>query len=291
MPELPEVETVVRGLGKLLPRQTIKTVEVLSAKSFLKATGLTEKPAAIEGLKIRSLSRRGKGIIIHLTRDYCLLIHLKMTGQLVYIEKDAKKRLNYGHPDANFLESMPSSHTRVFLRLTNGVLYFNDQRRFGYVKLTREELLDSDPFIKRLGIEPLSLEFNSKFLAGLARRRARSNIKATLLDQSGVVGVGNIYADEALFDAKVQPTRLGDSLSPTEITRLTKSVKKVIALGIKYSGTSLTHYKTGEGAQGKMQNHLKVYGRTGLPCTVCKTPIKKIRTAGRGTHYCPSCQK
>lgn len=289
MPELPEVETVVRGLGKLLPGQTIKEVEIRSAKSFIASKELPPT-TAITGLKIISLSRRGKGIIIHLSKGYCLLIHLKMTGQLIYIGRGSKDRLNYGHPDANFIASMPSSHTRVFLTLTKGTLYFNDQRKFGYVKLTHEDLLDNDPFLRKLGVEPLSSSFSAAFLSTLAKRRGGSNIKSILLDQSGVVGVGNIYADEALFDAKVRPTRLGKSLTEEEISNLVKAVKKVLTLGIKHSGTSMSHYKTGEGAMGKMQDYLKMYGRRDLPCPVCKNPIHKIRTAGRGTHFCPTCQ-
>ena len=289
MPELPEVETVVRGLSRLLPGQTIKDIEIIMPRSFLWNPDI--KPTEILGLRVLSLSRRGKGIIINLTKGYSLLIHLKMTGQLIYIGKTAKSRLNYGHPDANFLASMPSKHTRVYLTLSKGTLYFNDQRLFGWVKATRADQLDQDPFIKKLGPEPFSKEFTPAYLSSLIKRRGRSNIKAIILDQSGVVGVGNIYADEALFDAKIKPTRLGKSLTETEINRLFKSIQKVLALGIRYLGTSLSHYKTGEGAMGKMQNHLKVYGRKGQHCLVCGSPIKKIRIAGRGTHYCSTCQR
>lgn len=288
MPELPEVETVVRGLGQYLPGQTIKNVEIIVSRSFLWSTSLPN-PNVIMGLKVLSLSRRGKGIIIHLSKGYCLLIHLKMTGQLIYVDKSA--RLNFGHPDANFITSMPSRHTRVWFQLSKGKLYFNDQRLFGWVKLTHEDLLDQDPFLKKLGPEPFTEEFNPEMLYSTTQRRPKATIKSIILDQSVVTGVGNIYADEALFLAGIRPTRTGASITKPEATKLTKAIKDVLKKGIKYSGTSMSHYRTGEGAQGKMQNYLNMYGRKDLPCPTCGKPIHKIRVAGRGTHFCPNCQK
>jgi formamidopyrimidine-DNA glycosylase len=289
MPELPEVETVVRGLSKHLPGQTIKQVEILSAKSFLWSAKLKD-PSVISGLKILSLSRRGKGIVIQLTKGYCLLIHLKMTGQLIYIDK-TQRRLNYGHPDQNFLDSMPSRHTRAYLTLSKGTLYFNDQRRFGWIKLTREEWLDDDPFLKKLGVEPLSKKFSLAHFSALLTRRSKSTIKAVLLDQTGVVGVGNIYADEILFDSKIRPTRLAQALTPKEIASLFASIPRILKLGIKHSGTSINTYKTPSGSPGQMQNYLMAYEQDKKPCKVCGGKIQKIRVAGRGTHYCPHCQK
>lgn len=297
MPELPEVETVVRGLNQHLVGQTIKNIEILKPRSFLVEKEILptrlgkqvqDGESLLVGLKVLSLSRRGKGILIHLSQNYCLLIHLKMTGQLVYVDKSA--RLNFGHPDPNFISTMPSRHTRVWFQLSKGKLYFNDQRLFGYIKLTTEDLLADDPFIKRLGVEPLTPDFTPTFLRDLTQRRGGSNIKSILLDQSGVVGVGNIYADEALYLAKIQPTRLGRSLTDTEISALAKAIKQVLTLGIKHSGTSISHYKTGEGATGQMQNYLNMYGRKDEPCPSCGSPIVKTRVAGRGTHYCPTCQ-
>ena len=194
-------------------------------------------------------------------------------------------------PDSNFLASMPSPHTRVFFPLTKGTLYFNDQRKFGYVKLTREELLPTDPFLRKLGPEPLGPEFTNDILWSAIQRRPRATIKSIILDQSVVVGVGNIYADEALFLAGILPTRQGNQITKPESDRLTSAIKKILLLGIKHSGTSISHYKTSTGATGKMQNHLKVYSRKGAPCPACKNPIQKTRTAGRGTHFCPICQK
>jgi len=289
MPELPEVETVVRGLSKYLPGQTIKQVEILSAKSFLWTVKL-KSPSVIYGLKILSLSRRGKSVIVHLSNGYCLLIHLKMTGQLIYVGKTTK-RLNYGHPDQNFLDQMPSRHTRVYFTLTQGTLYFNDMRRFGWVKLTREERLDEDPFLKHLGPEPLSKDFSSTYLSALIQRHPKSNIKSLLLNQSNLVGIGNIYADEILFDARIRPARTASSLTREEISALSTSILKILKLGIKHSGTSINTYKTPKGSPGRMQNYLMAYEQDKKPCKVCHGLIKKIRIAGRGTHFCPICQK
>ena len=294
MPELPEVETVVRGLGQYLPGQTIKDVEILKPRSFLIDEEIP-RPArddispVIKGLKILSLSRRGKGIIIHLTKGFCLLIHLKMTGQLIYVDKTA--RLNFGHPDANFISTMPSRHTRVWFTLSSGKLYFNDQRLFGWVKLTREDLLDQDPFLSKLGPEPFDAAFTPELLHTITQRRPKATIKSIIMDQAVVTGVGNIYADEALYLARIQPTRPGADITQAEAATLTKAIQDVLKKGIKYSGTSMSHYRTGEGATGKMQNYLNMYGRKDQPCPSCGNPIHKIRVAGRGTHYCPTCQR
>lgn len=336
MPELPEVETVIRGLSKHLPNQTIKSLTAPAwpnnkhKRSLLLHSGLTESNA--EGHKITSLERRGKGIIINLDNGLSFLIHLKMTGQLIYIpslvipeparpgkaeghagstlgvkagiqKEKPETRLNFGHPDDNFLASMPSKHTRVIFELTpphspadqlthsSNFLYFNDQRLFGWVKLLPTTEVFNDPFIAKLGPEPLTKDFNTDLLWATLKRRPNSNIKSIILDQSVTSGVGNIYADESLFTAGIRPTRLAKNISKPEADKLVTTIKDALSLGIKYSGTSISHYKTGEGATGQMQNHLNMYGRTDQPCPSCKNLVHKIRVAGRGTHYCPTCQK
>ncbi len=308
MPELPEVETVVRGLSRHIVGQKIKHVEILSAKSFLwnpkltkskKVGGKTAYPIPQEILRrtIKKISRRGKGIIIDLDKGYSILIHLKMTGQLIYIPKDKKpgrttggKRLNYGHPDKNFSQAMPSKHTRVWFELSKGNLYFNDQRRFGWVKLTPTQDVFKDKFFAKLGLEPFDKKFTPPFLWSAIQRHPKANIKAIILDQSLITGIGNIYSDEALFYARLKPTRLGRSITKPEVTKLYAAIKKVLEKGIKYSGTSINTHRTPEGSMGKMQNYLAVYEREGQPCRSCKGIITKIRVAGRGTHYCPMCQ-
>ncbi|MBU1083330.1 bifunctional DNA-formamidopyrimidine glycosylase/DNA-(apurinic or apyrimidinic site) lyase [Patescibacteria group bacterium] len=288
MPELPEVETVVRGLGKHLIGQAIKDIDIRNKDSYKTTT------REIKGLKVTKISRRGKGVIINLSKNVSLLIHLKMTGQLIYMptkEQALKKRLNFGHPTNDFTGEMPSKHTRIIFHLSGGTLYFNDQRKFGWVKLLPTEKTNEDSFIKNLGIEPFSKEFTTEFLWSVIKRRPKSNIKATLLDQSVVVGVGNIYASEILFSAGVNPHKKNNQLNKEETKRIVAGTKQVLKKGIKYSGTSILNYRTPEGSQGKMQNHLMVYSRDKLPCRTCKTIIKKTQLDSRGTYCCPKCQR
>jgi len=307
MPELPEVETVVRGLSRHIVGQKINHVEIKNARSFLWSTKV--KPTAVLGHTVKSVSRRGKGIIINLSKDYSLLIHLKMTGQLIYIPslrggkptkqsrlpryaRNDKGRLNFGHPDKNFEEEMPSKHTRVWLELSKGTLYFNDQRKFGWVKVTATKDIPQDKFIKTLGIEPFDKKFTSAFLWDAIQHRPRSNIKAVISDQKVVAGLGNIYSDEALFYSHLRPTRLGKTITKPETTKLHSAIQKVLRLGIKHSGTSIANYKDAEGLPGNMQKYLAVYDRKGLPCHgTCKGKVEKIRLNGRGTHFCPACQE
>lgn len=284
MPELPEVETVVRGLSHRIVGQKIKHLHVLAKTSF-KGTSTNAN-----GLTIKTISRRGKGIIIELSKDQTILVHLKMTGQLIYIPVGKSERLNYGHPDKNFTESMPSKHTRVWFELTHGNLYFNDQRRFGWVKLVATHDAPKDKFFAGLGIEPFDKNFTADFLSQAILRRPKSNIKAIILDQTLVTGIGNIYSDEALFYAGIKPTRLGRSITKADATKLVGAIKKVLGKGIKHMGTSVNTHRTPEGSMGQMQNYLATYDRKDQPCRKCKTPIVKIRVASRGTHYCPTCQ-
>ncbi|MFA5270010.1 MAG: bifunctional DNA-formamidopyrimidine glycosylase/DNA-(apurinic or apyrimidinic site) lyase [Patescibacteria group bacterium] len=303
MPELPEVETVVRGLSRHIVGQKIKHIHI-PAKTSFKGTA-----KMAEGLKIKKITRRGKGIIIDLAKDQTILVHLKMTGQLIYVPslrggkptkqsglpryaRNDEKRLNYGHPTDDFTNTMPSKHTRVWFELSKGNLYFNDQRRFGWVKSVATKDALKDKFFAGLGVEPFDTKFTPAFLYVAIQRRPKSNIKAIILDQSLVTGIGNIYSDEALFYARIRPTRLGRSITKPDSTRLVGAIKKVLTKGIKYSGTSINTHRTPEGSMGRMQGYLAVYDRKGLPCRgTCKGKVEKIRLNGRGTHFCPSCQK
>jgi formamidopyrimidine-DNA glycosylase len=288
MPELPEVETVVRGLGKILPGQKIKKITSLHQKSLLVWPGFEAKD--FEGVTVKELARRGKGIIITLSHDKTILIHLKMTGQLIYVDKT--HRLNYGHPTNDFAASMPVKHTRVIFETTKGILYFNDQRLFGWVKLLPSSQAAQDPFFLKLGPEPLTKDFDTEVLWKAVSRRPKSPIKGIILDQSVVAGVGNIYADEALFLAKIHPARRGAAVTRKESDELTQAIKDVLTKGIKYRGTSITHHRTPKGSQGQMQDHLKVYQQTGKPCPdKCGGIVHRTVVAGRGTHFCPKCQK
>lgn len=295
MPELPEVETIKRGLEKLVIGQKIKRVEVLWSKSFDEIR--TEVNLKVVGRKIGSLARRAKVLVIKLDQSqpfessYALLIHLKMTGQLVLVRSDGE-RFAGGHPTESMERSLPDSSTRVIFTFESGdKLFFNDQRKFGWIKLVEGRAVKDDGLIKRLGPEPLSTNFTAAGLAGVVGRHRRAPIKAIILDQSTVSGIGNIYADESLHLARIHPARPGSSLSRAEIKRLHGAIKTIIELGIEHGGTSFTSYVNALGQKGDYLQQARVFRRQGQPCGVCGTVIEKIRVAGRGTHVCPQCQK
>ena len=322
MPELPEVETVVRGLTRYIVGQRIKDIKILNKKSFIVTPRLRPPRARLRSgnnLKIQKIDRRGKAVIITLSKGLSLLIHLKMTGQLIYlptgrqvspssrhaefisasprkilkrVQDDGKgKRLNFGHPTSDFATEMPSSHTRVIFELSKGTLYFNDQRKFGWVKLVQTKDVEKDKFISKLGVEPLSKSFTADVLWQAIQRHPNSPIKSTIMDQSLVTGVGNIYSDEALFVAGIRPDRKGKTITKPESKKLASAIKKVLELGIKHAGTSIANYKNAEGLPGRMQNYLKVYGRKNLVCPHKCGTIKSIRIGGRSAHFCSLCQK
>lgn len=289
MPELPEVETIKRGLEKGLKGQLISDIKISWAKSFPHSAGEIKK--SVIGSRLAGIERRAKVLILNLSNSFSLLVHLKMTGQLVWV-KSSGKRLVGGHPTPSMVHELPDKSTRVIFEFKSGdKLFFNDQRKFGWIKLVPSEEVMSDNLVKRLGPEPLTPAFSFEVLASSLKRRARSPIKPVILDQSVVSGVGNIYADESLHLAKIHPLRLAGSLKPAEVKRLHQAIKDIIKLGIAHGGTSFTHYVTIMGGKGDYINHTRVFRRQGQPCLVCGTEIKKIRVAGRGTHLCPKCQK
>jgi formamidopyrimidine-DNA glycosylase len=289
MPELPEVETIRRGLELGLTGQKISAVEVLWAKSFPAPPDLIQQ--IVVGSTVKHLGRRAKVLMVELDNHYSLLFHLKMTGQMV-LEKADGERFAGGHPTKSMQDSLPDSSTKVIFSLTSGDrLYFNDFRKFGWIKLVPTNEIEQDPLVARLGPEPLSNDFT---LEGLRRQLARhkgSAVKPTILDQSTVSGIGNIYADESLHLAKIHPLRLAGSLTPAESKRLYEAIKVIIALGIEHGGTSFAVYVNALGGKGDYLDHARVFRRQGQPCPVCGTTIVKIRVAGRGTHFCPKCQK
>lgn len=270
MPELPEVETVVRGLRAPLIGRRISNMWHDWAPS-IHSPGAAEFAARIRGQTVRAVNRRGKYILIELEHD-TLLAHLKMSGRL-YVA-DAKST------------NEADRWVHVRFDLDNGQqLRFSDVRKFGRVYLTQ----DLASLLGHLGPEPLSDEFSlAGFRAGLSGRKRA--IKAMLLDQEFVAGVGNIYADEALFQAGIHPAAAAKSLKDEETARLRQTIRDALRVGIKHEGASINWYRKPDGQKGESQNHFYVYGRTGLPCRQCGTAINKIRVAQRGTHFCPQCQ-
>ncbi|MDO4978874.1 MAG: bifunctional DNA-formamidopyrimidine glycosylase/DNA-(apurinic or apyrimidinic site) lyase [Candidatus Saccharibacteria bacterium] len=282
MPELPEVETIKRGLSKFIVEKTIVKTEILCEKSFVGPVELTE------GQKIVGITRRGKALLIELANGITMMIHLRMTGQLIYRGEESYAG---GHPSENFVAELPNKQTRVIFEFNDGThLYFNDQRKFGFVKLIPNSEIDDDPFIAKLAPEPWDMPLE-QFTTNLNRHK-NSCIKATILDQSVIAGVGNIYADEALFATKIHPERLSGSLTEPEIKNLLANIAKVMDASINSGGSTMATYVRADGTRGDyLEKFAQVFRREGEPCPCCGTEIKKIRVAGRGTHICPECQR
>lgn len=280
MPELPEVETIRRGLAKFIMHQTVAKIEVLCVKSF------QGDIAKVEGNHVVALRRFGKALIIDLDNHVSLMIHLRMTGQLIY---DGKERYAAGHPSENFLANLPNKQTRVVITLNNGILFFNDQRKFGFIKIIPTDQVQKDSFIKKLAPEPWDLTAE-EFYARL-QKHPKSCIKATILDQSIICGLGNIYADESLFAAGIHPERKSGSLTTDEAAALLESARKVMDDSINSGGSTMATYVKADGTRGDyLEKFAQVFRKEGQPCPKCGRKIAKIRVAGRGTHICVHCQ-
>lgn len=289
MPELPEVETVKRGLGQLIVGKKIIDVTTDTPKSFPNSAADIE--TFLLGASVKQLHRRGKAIITDLDSDYSLVTHLKMTGQLVFRDpSDARRNYGAGHPTDSLIGELPDRSTRVVFEFVDKTkLFFNDQRKFGWIKLLPTAEVGALSFIQKLGPEPLENWPLEQFIARI-RRRAKSSIKAAILDQSVVAGVGNIYADESLFLAQIHPEALVGQLADQQLASLHGAIRQVLQKSIDEGGSSSRNYVDAEGRRGNYLDSAYVYGRAGQPCRVCGSPISKIRVAGRGTHFCPVCQ-
>ncbi|MDB5181552.1 MAG: mutM [Candidatus Saccharibacteria bacterium] len=287
MPELPEVETVRRGLSRLLEGLVITEVSHDNPKSFPNAEA--DVRSFLIGAEIVEVTRRAKVLLIELSTKYSLIIHLKMTGQLVY---RGDTNFGAGHPNDSLVGELPDKSTRVTFTLSNGAhLYFNDQRKFGWVRLVPTAEIPMIDFFKRVGPEPLSDDFTWQIMKERLQRRKNTNIKAALLDQSVIAGVGNIYADESLWGAKIHPSILVKNVTDAKIKALHKALRDVLRLSIDKGGSTDKHYVDAEGKRGKYLTFANVFRREGQPCPRCGTIIEKSRVAGRGTHTCPHCQK
>jgi formamidopyrimidine-DNA glycosylase len=271
MPELPEVETIVADLRPRLVGHTIRDVEV-GWPGAIGGLSPNEFASRLRGKRITDVGRRGKNILFWLSADEVLLLHLRMSGRLWLTE-------------ASELEPR---FQRVAIELDDGrKLRFADLRKFGRLSLVPAS--EVAHLIDRLGPEPLGAEFTAEgFVRMLSSRRAQ--VKALLLDQSFVAGVGNIYADEALFAARIHPHRIAATLTKEEATRLHGALQAVLGQSIRNRGTTFSDYRDGRGRPGQNQDWLKVYRRTALPCPECGTPVQRLRFGGRGSHICPQCQ-
>lgn len=290
MPELPEVETVRRGLFELIIGKTIAAETHDTEKSFPNAASDVEQ--FLIGATVTDVRRRAKVLMIDLSTDYSLLIHLKMTGQLVFVGVKPEDRFGAGHPSDSLIGVLPDKSTRVTLTFTDGTtLFFNDQRKFGWMRLMPTIEIPNIDFMRKVGPEPLSDEFTAQDFIQRLARRPKTNSKAALLDQSVIAGVGNIYADESLWGAKIHPKRLVSSLSKQEMTVLYRELREVMNLAVEKGGSSNHTYINAEGKKGSYMDFARVFRREGLSCPRCGTTIEKLRVAGRGTHICPHCQR
>jgi formamidopyrimidine-DNA glycosylase len=287
MPELPEVETVRIGLGRLINGKYVSSVSWDWEKSFPNAKANVNK--YLIKAKILGVERRAKILLIRLSTQHSLVIHLKMTGQLVF---RGKKQFGAGHPTDSLVGPLPDKSTRVIIKFSDGSnLYFNDQRKFGWVRLLPNAEIPNIDFMKKLGPEPLSNAFSTTAFRERLNKRPNSSIKAALLDQSVVAGIGNIYADESLWEAKIHPATPVKLLSTAQINRLFKAIRSVLLMGIAKGGSTDRNYVDARGKKGSYLKFAQVFRREGQACPRCGHIIIKTRVAGRGTHFCPHCQR
>lgn len=305
MPELPEVETVTKELDRKLKGKKIARVEVRLSKIVSFGPGTvsnirksSQRAASdfrkkLVGLKVRSVSRRAKLLIFDLSGPYSLLVHLKMTGQLIYLKAKEKKRKikMFNRVDAPEL-LMPCKHTHVIVVFTDGSkLFYNDIRQFGYLKLVADKQLSYVKELLEFGPEPLSRDFTLKVFTDILKRRPNMPLKQLLIDPRLIAGIGNIYSDEILFRARILPTKRAKILKPKEILSLYKAIPYILKKGIKAKGSSVGDFIRTDGSWGSMGKYHYVYMRAKLPCKICGTIIKSIKFNGRTGSYCPSCQR
>jgi formamidopyrimidine-DNA glycosylase len=308
LPELPEVETLRRGLAARITGMRITAAEIGDHKIF-GGPGDALKQDVV-GHQISRVARRGKVLILFLREpgsgagdSGSLLIHPKMTGQLV-LTADSATLFAGGHPTPSMLRPMPNATTRAVFRLgPTWRLYYNDARRFGWIRPAGPDPCRTDPFLARLGPDPLGQDFTPTALQQACARHRRAPVKAVLLDQTAIAGIGNIYADEVLFRARIHPARPAGGLSKAEIRRLHAAIRAILRAAVDSGGTSFAGYvneargrpgylgrPAGAGWPGK-HSQAHVFRRQGLPCEVCGTPIIRTTVAGRATNYCPHCQQ
>lgn len=287
MPELPEVETVRRGLNKLIVGKKIKNAyQIDSPKSF--PNSQADVNEFMIGAVVVAVRRRAKVLLIDLNSNYTLVVHLKMTGQLVYV---GSGRWGGGHPDDNFVNELPSKMTRAVIEFEDGSnLYFNDQRKFGWVKLYPSIEVPNINFMQKVGPEPLEDDFTAKEFIPRMRRRNNTTVKAAILDQTVLAGVGNIYADESLWGAKIHPATRVKDVTDTQLGDLLEQIKFVMNLSLEQGGSTDRNYVDAEGKKGNYLKFANVFRREGQDCGRCGAEVVKTRVAGRGTHVCLICQ-
>jgi len=273
MPELPEVETTRRGLLRILPKRAILRAEIHALK--LRLVIPRDIPAALKGAHVTDITRRAKYMIWHLSNGRDLVVHLGMSGR-------------FRHSAARDFECTKHDHFILYLS-DDTVLAYHDPRKFGLIDWAKSNDVDH-AWLANIGIDPLSDDLNAAWLYDKLRGR-KTSMKAALLDQKMINGLGNIYVSEALFYAKIRPTRIAARVTKNETAKLVPAIKKVLHDAIGAGGSSLRDYRDVDGQVGFFQDRFTVYGRANEPCRTCKTPIKQITQNGRSSFYCPHCQK
>lgn len=282
MPELPEVETLKIGLNKYLPGHKIVELELRHPLVF---HGLEKD---VIGIKIKGVRRFGKLLVIDLSNGNSLTIHVKMTGQLIYRGPNLKTKVQLS---PKVIGGIPGPHTHIIFKLDQrGILYFNDFRRFGWIKVMKTSQVEKEGFVSKLGPEPFKDLTLAKFKQILGKYK--SYVKVVLMDQAKIAGVGNIYANESLWMSKLHPRTAANSLSDAKVKELYYNLLTILRKGIKTGGASENIFVTSEGQEGTFQNYFQAYARKGELCPRCKkSKIEKFFLGGRGTFYCPNCQK
>ena len=288
MPELPEVETVRRGLAELLPGRVVARAMVFnSPKSFPNAPADVEQ--FLYGARVTAVRRRAKVLMIDLDTQYSLVIHLKMTGQLIF---RGVQSFAGGHPSDSLIGELPDRSTRVQIDFVDGSrLFFNDQRKFGWVKLLPTDEVENLPFMQKVGPEPLDPQTRAEDFIQRIRRRQNSMIKPAFLDQAVIAGVGNIYADEALWAARLHPQTRVKNVSDQQLNTLFNELRQILQLSIDQGGSTDKNYVDAEGRKGNYLTFAHVFRREGQACH--RHPdqeVIKLKVGGRGTHVCSVCQ-
>ena len=284
MPELPEIETTKRYLEKKIVGQRVKKIKILSPKQFLGDS------REIIGQTIIKLKRRAKILIWQLEKNFWLLIHLKLTGQIVYSNKLKKEKVVFGHPiPLAGGATLPGKSTRVIIYLSRGVIFFNDLRKFGWLKIIKTKNLNTIRELENLGVEPLSSRFTLQKLQKILAHSRRA-VKLILMDQSKIAGIGNIYASEILWQAKINPQKPANQIKRSK--ELWRAIRIILRRAIRAGGTSAEDeaYIKPDGSPGEYQKYLAVYQREGEPCPRCGYLIKRIKLSQRSTYFCPRCQ-
>lgn len=299
MPELPEVENLRLGLEKYIVGQKIKSVVVnkpklVSGKGAIRQASnkkVKEFISGLKGEKFIAVERRAKNLVFRLSHGKILIAHLKMTGQFVYKDSKSKNNVIGGHPIQISEKVLPNKHTHIIFELESGSLYFNDTRMFGYVLYyPTQDKFENENHFKNYGHEPLSKDFSLKYFIDSLKDK-KGVIKTLLLNQDIVTGIGNIYADESLFQAKINPKRTGSSLSMNEVKTLHSKIVAILKRAIKVGGSSVATYRLIDDSRGNYAREHKVYGRDGQKCFECETKLSKTTIQSRTAIFCSKCQK